>query len=204
MTERVSTGIRRAAVDGQLIARCVSQLTNPGLIAIPLVLSVAWRATTSWREAFLWGGPYLLLADVCPMTLLILLGRWGWAVDLEHACRRERLKPLLVSLGFVGLTAALYQHIHAPFLLRRLAWVQMVQAALMTAITPFWQISFHGATAGALAAVGLILYGMETWPLLGLLPLVGWAQVERGRHTLAQVAVGALLSLLFYSVGFGL
>ena len=202
MAERVSRG-----VDGfarrQALARLVSHLTNPALIAIPLVLGVAWRSTATWGEALRWGSLYLLLGDVCPMALLIVLARRGWVTDLERARRRERLKPLLVSVGFVGLTAAMYRYAGAPPLLRRLAWVQLVQAVLMMAITPFWQISFHGAAAGALAAMALLLYGVGTWPLLALLPLVGWAQVERGRHTAGQVVAGALLSALVYGLGFG-
>jgi membrane-associated phospholipid phosphatase len=74
----------------------------------------------------------------------------------------------------------------------------------MTAITPVWQISFHGAAAGALITTTLILCGMSTWPLLTLLPLMGWSQVERGRHTAAQVVAGALLAALLYGLGFSL
>jgi len=68
----------------------------------------------------------------------------------------------------------------AERVLCRLAWLQFVQAALMTAITPAWQISFHGAAAGALVTTSLLLYSTSTWPLLGLLPL---ACCSRSRST---------------------
>jgi len=88
MAERVSRG-----VDGfarrQALARLVSHLTNPALIAIPLVLGVAWHSTASWAEALRWGSLYLLLGDVCPMALLIVLARRGWVTDLERARRRN-------------------------------------------------------------------------------------------------------------------
>jgi len=62
----------------------------------------------------------------------------------------------------------------------------------------------QGAAASALVTMALLLYGTKTWPLLGLLPLVGWSQVERGRHTTAQVAAGTLLTILLYNLGFSL
>ena len=42
-----------------------------------------------------------------------------------------------------------------------------------------------------------------TNPALIAIPLVGWAQVERGRHTAGQVVAGALLSAPVYGLGFG-
>lgn len=203
MVERISQTLSRFS-ERQFLARWISNLTNPVLIAIPLVLIVAWRDAASTREALWWGGLYLLLTSLGPMALLIVLARRGQLSSLRHAHGRERLKPLLISLACLGVTVALYHFADAPPLLRRMAWLQLVQAVLMTAITPAWQISFHGAATGALVTTALLLYGMSTWPLLALLLLVGWSQVERGRHTAAQVMVGALLAILLYGLGFSL
>ncbi len=41
--------------------------------------------------------------------------------------------------------------------MRRLVEVQLVQAILMTAITPAWQVSFHGAAIGGLVTMALLL-----------------------------------------------
>jgi len=203
MTDCVSRKLSQLA-QRQVLARCSSELTNPVLIAIPLVLSVAWRDTASWAETLWWGGLYLLLVDLGPLALLIVLARRGRVVSLQRARGRERLKPLLISLTCLGVAVAVCQCVGAPPLLCRLAWVQLMQTTLMTVITPAWQISFHGAAAGALVTTALHLYGPGTWPLLGLLPLVGWSQVECGHHTTAQVTAGTLLSILFYGLGFRL
>lgn len=201
--ERVSQALNRLT-QREGLAHFISNLANPVLISVPLVLSVARRDTASWAETLWWGGLYLLLTALGPMALLILLAQRGRVASLHHARGRERLKPLLVSLACLGVAVALFQGLGAPPLFRRLAWVQLIQAVLMTAITPVWQISFHGAAVGALVTTAMLLYGARAWPLLGLLPLIGWSQVERGRHTVSQFAAGALLSLLLYGLGFSL
>ncbi|MDY6876780.1 MAG: hypothetical protein SWK90_11345 [Chloroflexota bacterium] len=203
VTERVSQTLGQFN-QREILARYISHITNPVFIAIPLALGVAWQDAPSWAEALRWGGLFLLLTDLGPMALLVVLARRGRVTSLKHARRRDRIKPLLISLACLSVTVTLYQWLDAPPLLCRLAWLQFVQAALMTVITPAWQISFHGAAAGALVTTSLLLYGTSTWPLLGLLPLVGWSQVEGGRHTAAQMAAGMLLAILLYGLGFSM
>jgi len=201
--ERASRTLSRL-IRRETLACHVSSLTNPAFVAVPLVLGVIRQGTSSWAGVLRWGGLYLLLTDLCPMILLAVLARRGRVINLGHARRRERLRPLLISLACLSTTVVLYQCVEAPLLLRRLAWVQLVQAVLMTAVTPAWQISFHGAAAGALVTTALLFHGAGAWPLLGLPPIVGWSQVERGRHTVAQVAAGIALSVVLYGLGFGL
>lgn len=198
---RDKNGIPNQKLNVQIVARWVSSATHPVLLAIPLVLLVSFRAANSWREGLQWSSLYLLLAILGPAALLMQLARSGWLINPAHARRAERIKPLAISLACLVITVALLQVFEAPSLLRRLALIQLAQAALMTAITPAWQISFHGATSGALAATALLFYGAGAWPLAGLLPLVGWAQVVRGRHTAEQVAAGICLGVVLYTVG---
>ena len=187
-----------------VLARTISDLANPVLLGIPLVLAVVRQGTPAWVEALRWGGLHLLLTNVLPLAMLMLLSRRGWISSVRHARGQERARALLVSLGWLGLAVALWHIVEAPAMLRRLAWVELVLAVLMTAITPSWQISFHGSMVGALIATSLVLYGAGTWPLLSLLPLVGWSQVERGRPPPGQFVAGALLAAILYGLGFGL
>jgi hypothetical protein len=182
MLARLARSIGEVA-DWDALASRISTVTNPVFVAIPLVLIVAWRATPSWREAMKWAGLYMLLTAIGPMGLLVLLARRGRVSDLHQARQRERLKPLIISLVWLTGVAVLFTRFDAPPLLRRLVEVQLIQAVLMTAITSFWQISFHSAGIGGLVTIALLLYRPQTWPVLLLVPLVGWAQVQRRRHT---------------------
>ena len=72
----------------------------------------------------------------------------------------------------------------------------------MTVITLAWRISFQGAAIGGLVTTAWFLYGPQTWSVLLLLPLISWAQAQRGRHTAAPLGTGMLLSALLYGLGF--
>ena len=185
------------------LARWISTVTNPIFMAMPLALAVSWREAESWRAALSWACIYLVLTDFAPMALMALEARRGRVNDLHRARGRERLKPLLMSLPWIAAAWILFTLLPAPPLLQRLVAVQLLQVGVMTAITRFWQISFHGAAVGGLATIALIVYGVQMWPLLLLVPVVGWSQVHRQRHTAAQMAAGVSLAAIVYGVGFG-
>ena len=61
------------------------------------------------------------------------------------------------------------------------------------AITLFWKMSIHVASvAGAIIILDLV-FGFPIIVLTPLLILVGWARVELGDHTPAQVTTGAAI-----------
>ena len=60
----------------------------------------------------------------------------------------------------------------------------------------FWKISFHGATITAAATATVLVAGSSAWPVLLLVPLVGWARVRLERHTPRQVIFGTLVGAL--------
>ncbi len=188
--------LRRDQLDA--LARRISDLISPPLLLILLVWAVAQRASSNVSEAIGWAILYLLLADVLPIVSVRWLARRGMLADVERARGRERLKPLAISLSWVGVAFALFQILGAPPLLRTLLQTQLAQGLVMAAITPFWQISFHGGAVAALAMVVAVLYGEKTWPLALLLVPVTWSQVRLGRHTTAQVLVGALVTAALY------
>ena len=72
---------------------------------------------------------------------------------------------------------------------------------ILSLVTLFWKISFHGAAISAAATTTMMMAGSYAWPVVLLVPLVGWARIRLKRHTLRQVIygslVGALIALIF-------
>lgn len=113
--------------------------------------------------------------------------------------RKKRITPLLVLMGiFLG----------------NLWIVSMFGASNLTAynaswfiwIVGFFLITLKTKISGHLSVLTLALgflirwYGVSYWPILLLLPLVGWSRIVLKRHTLVEVFGGILYSafLLFF------
>jgi membrane-associated phospholipid phosphatase len=66
----------------------------------------------------------------------------------------------------------------------------------MMVTTLWWKISIHASSLAGAATLLTALYGAMMLPAFLLLPLVGWSRVVLGRHTVAQVVVGSLVSIV--------
>jgi hypothetical protein len=70
-------------------------------------------------------------------------------------------------------------------------------AATVAALTLVWKASAHSAVAGHAAAAGLLVLGPAGLAFVLALPLVLWARVSSGAHTLPQALVGAAVGAGF-------
>jgi membrane-associated phospholipid phosphatase len=74
--------------------------------------------------------------------------------------------------------------------------ISMASGIVMVITTCWWKISVHAATlAGALTML-TALYGVILLPTFVLLGMVSWARVLLRRHTIAQVMMGSLVSIV--------
>ena len=91
----------------------------------------------------------------------------------------------------VGLLVLLW--LDAPRALFALVAAMVAGLAVALAITSFWKISIHAASAaGTVASLSILV---SPWWLLAapLVALTGWARVEIRDHTPVQVSVGAIV-----------
>lgn len=63
----------------------------------------------------------------------------------------------------------------------------------MFLINQRWKISAHSAGIAGISVLIWQIIGTAGTPILLIIPLVGWARVRLGRHTLGQVIMGAVL-----------
>jgi len=69
----------------------------------------------------------------------------------------------------------------------------LVLTGVLGIVTLFWKISFHGAAISAAATATVMMAGSWTWPVMLLVPLVGWSRIRLLRHTPRQVLYGSLV-----------
>jgi membrane-associated phospholipid phosphatase len=90
----------------------------------------------------------------------------------------------------------LIRYWEAPPLVEVFILAATVMIGILSLVTLFWKISFHGATITAAATATLLVAGSSAWPVMLLVPLVGWARVRLERHTPRQVVFGSLIGAL--------
>ncbi len=191
MLPLVGTADAEAVVVRTRLARVITNLFSPPVLAAPLLALGVWLSHTpgTWRYAAL----YLVIAVLIPLLDLLWLVERGRISDWHLADRRHRRRPFAVSIACSTFALLLLVKLGAPPVFVALVRAALLQAVLLFLITLAWQVSIHSATMAALATLSVLALGTQATGVVILVPVVGWARVHLGRHTVAQVAAGTFV-----------
>jgi hypothetical protein len=181
------------------LARAITNALNPFVVFTTLYSLVAFSEVDASR-ALLYVALELLAAGAVA-GYVVFMRRYSRVGDFWISARAERLSPALFLLAaFVALLGALVL-LDAP---ENLLWLTIsmgLASATVALVTLFFKVSAHCTVAGHAATAGLLLLGPLGWIFASALPLVVWARVALGAHTisetLAGAAVGVGLAVLF-------
>jgi len=162
------------------IATIISHIFNPFFVLIPIFIILTYQS------------PHGMLAFICMalVPLVFYFGAWKtkYISNWDVSDRKERPK-ILWAIVVIEAASVIIFHVWSltPIICAIIGF---------SIITHFWKMSGHAM--GAAYATGLIikLFGWGWWPILLIVPLVGWARVVTKNHTVTQVIAGA-----FYSWG---
>jgi membrane-associated phospholipid phosphatase len=184
------------------IARRVSDILSPTVLGIPCLLLIVLASDvpgTYWFALL-----YFVVAIPLPVLYVMWLVKSGRVTDFHLPDRRDRTAPFLVTI-VCGLGAVLLLfYFQAPTTFLAPVLTALSQTLLLFAITVFWQISIHAATTAGLVTFAILAMGPGASVLAVLVPLVMWARVYLGRHTLTQTVVGACLGIVSFTTLFAL
>lgn len=184
------------------IARTISDLMSPPVLAIPGLALGVWASNQAgtYRFALL----YFVMGVLAPVFYVLWLVKSGRVSDFHLPNRRERVRPFLASL-LCGIGAiALIVYLNAPSAFVGPLLALLLQTAVLFTITLAWQISIHTATVAGLVTFAVLALGPLAWLSSLLVPLVAWARVYLGRHTIPQtlagIAVGCMSFVTLYAL----
>jgi hypothetical protein len=173
-------------------ARVLSIVGLPPVLAVPTAL-LAGLSAGGFPSTVPSLAELLLAACLVPTVFTIVLFRSGRTSSLDLRERAERLAPSVVTASCCCVAWLVMQLSGAPRSLTLLAIALCAQMVLLALLTMRWKVSYHAASAGALVVVSHALGNTGlTCALLAMALSIGWARVHQGRHTPAQVAIGAL------------
>ncbi|WP_376796143.1 hypothetical protein [Thermogemmatispora sp.] len=178
------------------IARHVSTVFAPFSISLPLVALVALYHSSDPRHALTYAFITLFFLSLGPLLYIAIGVQTGRLSDLDITRRSERTGPYLFSISSATVGLFVLQTLHGPYNLMTLLIITIISGIIMLFITLWWKISVHASSMASAATLLTAMYGSAMLPLFLLLVLVSWSRVVLRRHTVAQVTIGALLSIL--------
>ncbi len=177
----------------EAIARWVSHVISPHVIGIVILTAMSYQYSANPWDTVAWLVVLLPLIVVPPFAYVLWLVHKGSLEDIYMPRRETRARPLGVMLGWLLVCWGLVKLWHAPAIVEALLVITIVLTGVLSLVTLFWKISFHGATISAAATAVMMMAGSWTWPVVLLVPLVGWSRIRLLRHTPRQVIYGSVV-----------
>ena len=184
------------------IANLLSNILNPFLVSLVIILLLSFESTRSPLDALKWSLILIAISIVPVYSVVVYFSRKDGPGSRFINVRKQRTKIYLLAgiCALVGCVILIY--LGAPLILLATFVAGLSATVIFMGINLWWKISLHAAFIAASVILLVILYGSLGTVTVMLLPLVGWARVELGHHSLAQVTIGAFLAALIVGVVF--
>lgn len=184
----------------EAIARWISHVISPHIVGVVLTSAVSYQFSHDTFEILQWLILLMPLIVMPPLIYIFWLVYRGMLEDIYMPKRETRLRPLVVLMSWLLVCIGLIRYWAAPPIVETFVLATIILVSVLGLVTLFWKISFHGATISAAATATVVMAGSSAWPIMLLVPLVGWSRIRLERHTPRQVIygsiVGALVALL--------
>lgn len=180
----------------EAIARWISHVISPHIVGVVLTSMMALHFSPDPLSVLLWLAGLMPLLVLPPLGYLLWRVRQGTLEDIYMPHRETRLRPLTLMMIWLLTCLSLIRYWEGPPIVELFVLAATIMIGVLSLVTLFWKISFHGATITAAATATMLMAGSSAWPVMLLVPLVGWARVRLERHTARQVIFGSLVGAL--------
>ncbi|MEK7354095.1 MAG: hypothetical protein AABZ77_06295 [Chloroflexota bacterium] len=186
----------------QRIANLTSNILNPFLISLAVILLFSFSSSTSTLEAIKWS----LIAtavSIVPVFLVVIYLIHNGGLDTIFANARQQRTKIYLAAGFSAIAGYfILSYLKAPPILVAGFTAVLSMVVIFMFINLWWKISVHTGCIAASSMVLVMLYGWTAAATVPLVPLTAWARVELERHSLAQAVTGAVLAAVIAVVVF--
>jgi membrane-associated phospholipid phosphatase len=177
-----------------IFAGLVALIAHPIVIGTLGLLSVVLGNIPTVQEQLFYLTTLVLITFAPAALYMFVHFRGNMAEMLELIEREARLIPyILMILGAFSAIILLTQ-IDAPRPVFIMTLVLLANEIILGTINFWTKVSIHTATVTFTAITLGVLVNPAWYGLLFLIPLIAWARIYRGRHTIQQVVSGAILS----------
>lgn len=186
------------------LAKLASNILNPFLVSLVIVILLATESTSRAFDAFKWSLISLAFSIVPVFMVIVYLVHKEKLEGFSISVRRQRDKIYLLASACAIVGCAVLSYLEAPPVLLASFVAGLSALVIFMCINLWWKISVHTAFVSAFVIILIDLYGLVGVAAAVLLPLIAWSRIELEHHSPAQVAAGALLAALIVVVVFHL
>jgi membrane-associated phospholipid phosphatase len=184
------------------IANLTSYILNPFPLSLVIILLLSFESTSTTLDVLKWSLILVAVSILPVFSVMLYLARRGRLDSIFTPVRGQRTRVYLLAVAYAAVGGVIITCLGAPLMLRA-SFVAGISAVIVFMfINLWWKISLHIAFAAALVAILIILYGPIGAISVVILPLIGWARIESGQHSAAQLASGAILAAAIVVVVF--
>jgi hypothetical protein len=169
-------------------ATVISRIFDPFIMFLLLLALTFIRGGVT--SAVTWIIAFVLLVGV-PVVLIFFALHKKIVSNWDISERRQRPKVLGVLVALETVNLLILRAMVSFEVIGTLLFLLLVLAGF-TIITLRWKISGHTLASALTTGIIIHWYGWGWWPVLLIVPLVGWARVVRKDHTVAQVIAGTV------------
>lgn len=178
------------------VARHISNVLSPFAVSLPCVFLIALYHAPMRGQAVFYAFVTLFFLSVGPLLYIIVGVRLGKFTDIDVSVRSQRTWPFVFGLGSGLVGLCILALTKGSPNLETLLLITILSGIIMMIITLWWKISLHASSVAGAATLLTAFYGTVMLPTFLLVIAVAWSRVVLRRHTITQVAVGAILSIV--------
>ncbi len=181
-----------ASAGAHRVARVITEVFAPVVLIVVVTLVVSVHAAGAARGLGL-ALVAMTFAGGVPYAAILIGVRRGGIGDHHVSAREQRPRILAIGVISVALGLVVLRWLDAPRALFALLAAMGTGGVVSLAISTFWKISMHAASAaGTVACLAILVSRWWLWAL-PVIALTGWARVTLHDHTPAQVIIGAIV-----------
>lgn len=188
------------------LAKIISVVFEPFSVSFVALFLIVLSLNLKLDEKIIWFSTAVLLGGLPPLLVLIYEKKTGKIHDWFMTNRLERRDVQLAWFFGSALFLVVAYLFTAPRLLLALATTLLLISLLITVATLYWKVSVHMVGVSLFVLLLLLVFSASFLWAASFIALVAWARVRLGAHTLSQVTVGSILTILityavFYTFG---
>ena len=186
------------------LAKLLSIIFEPFTVSFMALLLVVNSLNLNSEGKLFWFITAIVLGGFPPIMVLLYEKKIGKIHDWFMTNRLERRDVLIAWFFGSGLFLIVANLLSAPRLLLALSLTMLLVSLLVTFATFFWKVSVHMVGVNLFVLLLLLVYSANFLWLVILIPLVAWARITLHAHTLSQVTVGSILTIVITYLVFSL